>query len=144
MNKSLDELESELRSLRPTAPSERVRRGITGQLASGRRPTARTNAWVWGALALAIAAGLTAAIVYWPAAKEVRPPGPGDDMVQARPEMDPWTEVHPPPTLLAYHQVLGESEASLDDLLNRHAASLLVGGDAGSEFGSLVREVDQN
>ena len=73
MNQAFDDLESELRSLGPRQPSDRVRRGIADRLAQepAQTPTARTRVWRIGLAALALAAGV-AIVVYswWPSEQE--------------------------------------------------------------------------
>jgi len=116
----------------------------------------RNNAWVWGAVAVAIAAGVTVAIVFWPVRDEIRPPGRGVPIVDQSPDVkqpselpqppdvDPPTTVHPPPTWLAYRQRVNESVESLDELLDEHANSLLAGGPSTADTGLLFEEVYQN
>lgn len=156
MNKSFDELESELRSLRPNAPSDRVRRGITEQLSATPQTGMKNNAWVWGAVAVAIAAAVTFAIVSWPGPDEIHPPGHGVPIVDQSPDVKPPTDVKPPPdvdtpiemhlppTWLAYRHRLNESVESLDELLDEHANSLLAGDPSTADTDLLFDEVYQN
>lgn len=150
MNKSFDELESELRSLRPEPPSVRVRSGIAEQLSGRSHVTTGSRAWVRGVAALAIAAGVTVAVIFWPGIDDFQPPGHGpEDVVQVPngdlpQDVDPPTAMHPPPTWLAYRHQLGESMESLDELLDIHATSLLASGPSSAEAGSLFQDFYQN
>lgn len=99
----------------------------------------KSNAWVWGAVGAAIAAGVTFAIVFWPGPREIQSPGQGVPIVEQSPAVKPSTdietppngdlpdEVYPPPTWLAYRRRLNESVESLDELLDDHASRLLPG-----------------
>jgi len=50
----------------------------------------------------------------------------------------------PPPTWMAYRQVLGRSDESLDELLDYHGASLLTSGESSTDLGSLYHELLPN
>ena len=45
----------------------------------------------------------------------------------------------PPPTIMANQHVLGQSPDDLNELLDRHAASLLAASSASDDIGSLYR-----
>jgi hypothetical protein len=140
MNQAFDDLESELRSLRPRPPSDRVRRGIADRLAQEpvHTATARTRAWRIALVALALAASVVV-VIY-----SSRPREKGPDAIPGPVVVVEPTETTPPPTWLAYRQVLGQSDESLDDLLDQHGASLLTSGQQSSDSGSLYQELLPN
>jgi hypothetical protein len=149
MNNPRHDLESELRSLRPQAPSDRVHRGIAEQLAATARVRAVNNFWAWGGAALAVAAGLTALVIFWPGpTKKAAAPGAQivvvPEEVKPPPRVDPLPEAPPPPTWMAYRHELSESVESFDALLDKHAASLLGGGPSGPGSGPLFQKIYQN
>ena len=49
-----------------------------------------------------------------------------------------------PPTMLAYQHALGQSPDDLDELLDRHAASLLIAGSSSNDIGSLYQDLMLN
>ena len=141
MKRMRQDIESELRSLLPKAPSDRMLNSIASQLAPTRRTMRWANAWTWGAAVLVVAAGITAAVLWWPEPREI--PGPSPSL----PVVDRPTQGHPelpPPTMLAYQQVVGQSPDGLDELLDRHAASLLVAGSPADNVGSLYQNLMRN
>jgi hypothetical protein len=140
MKRTRQDIESELRSLVPKTPSPRVRDRIAGQLAVSRPPRLRKTAWVWAPLVVAVAASLVLMVRWWPRGDAIPTPGPIPPLVRLP---SPPPEV-PPPTLLAYQQHLGRSHEALDDLLDRHAASLLTGGSPEDDIGSLSRDLRVN
>jgi len=140
MNQTFDDLESELRSLRPRQPSDRVRRGIADRLAQepAQTATAGTRVWRIALAAVALAASVAVVVFLWrqPAKEPDIVPGP---LVVVEP-----TDTAPPPTWLAYRQVLGRSDESLDDLLDHHGDSLLTSGQQSLDIGSLYQELLPN
>jgi hypothetical protein len=150
MNRSFDELEAELRSLRPRVPSDRVRSAITSRLSPHAEKAARANFWLWGAAVLAMAAGVMALLVFWPRSEQHGARDDGTRVVE-RPidddsprAEDVVRDVNRPPTLLAYRRRLDESMESFDKLLEQHARCLLTCGSTGLDSDLLIQEIYQN
>ncbi len=141
MKRTRQDVESELRSLLPNAPSDRVLDSITSQLAPTRRTMRWENARAWRAVALAVAASIAVAVWWWPQPGKIPGPSPSLPIVDRQPQE---TADMPPPTMLAYQHVWGHSPEELDELLDRHAASFLVGGPPSDDIGSLYRDVMSN
>ena len=142
MNKSFEELEAELRSLRPRAPSVRVRQAVSEQLVRQTGAATRSNFRVWVTAVLALAAAVTGVIALWPRPMERGPRDGARQIVEQPTENE--QDVNPLPTLLAYHRRMNESMESLDELLNQHARCLLAGTPSGFEEDPLIQEIYQN
>ncbi len=132
-----DELESELGSLRPRQPSERVRRGIAHRLAEPPPRVVTRALWAWSGAALALAASVVIAVSLWPRAENA--PNVRRNPIVAG--SNPMKPDELPPTLLAYYQVFRESDEKLDTLLDRHGAILLTAGNGAADSGSLWKEM---
>lgn len=140
MNPEFDDLESELRSLRPRQPFGRVRRGIADQLAQEPVRTASVKARTWQIALAALVVAASVAVIVFLSRQPVKQPdiAPGPSVVVET------TDTVPPSTWLAYRQVLGRSDESLDDLLDYHGASLLTSGQQSLDSGSLYQELLPN
>ena len=141
MNGTRRDMESELRSLLPKAPSDRVLNSIASQLAPTMRTTRWGNAQAWGAVALAVAASIAIAVSWWPQPGKIPTPSPALPIVDRQPQ---GPLEMPPPTMLAYQHVLRQSPEELNELLDGHAASLLVAGSPSDGIGSLYRDLMPN
>ncbi len=141
MKRSRRDMESELRSLLPKAPSDRVLHNIASQLGPTRRATHWGNAWAWGAVALAVAASIAVAVLWWPQSGKIPGPSPSLPVVDWQPQGPPEM---PPPTMLAYQHVWRQSPDELNKLLDRHAANLLVAGSPSDHVESLYRDLMPN
>lgn len=140
MNREFDDLESELSSLRPRQPSDGVRRGIADRLARepSRTTTASTRVWRIAIVAVALAASVVIVAYSWRPWEDVPAPAPNPI---ARVEQ---VDTAPPPTWMAYRQVLGTSDESLDELLDHHGTNLLTSGEKPQNLGSLYQELLPN
>ena len=86
---------------------------------------------IWSAVACAAAAGLAA---LWMNRDRDPLPGPGQlpgpeqivEVEPSRPAVPSLDLSSAPPSLLAYHRALAESDRVLDGLLDRHASTLLA------------------
>jgi hypothetical protein len=136
-------MESQLRSLRPSPLSESLRDDIAGQLASKQRKDRRRSQWIWSSVALAVAAGFAVAVFTLP-----RPEDDSQRSASLQPVRIDRSAVavveNAPPTMLAYGHVFGRSPEDLDQLLDRHAATLLVAGPPSDDIGSLYADVFRN
>ncbi len=139
MKQKRDELESELRSLIPAAPSDRMVNGIADQLAPAPHSTAEQPSWTFGAIAFAVAACLALVIIWYPRSTETTE-NPSLAPVSSQRE----ALLAKPPTMLAYRQVLVESPDAVDELLDRHAARLLVASSSGEGMSSLLQDLMSN
>ncbi len=140
MNQEFDDLESDLDSLRPRQPSERVRRGIADRLAQEPTQPATARSRIWRIALVALALATSIAVVFY----SLRPSGQSPEAVPDPIVTVEPTETTPPPTWLAYRQVLGRSDEGLDDLLDHHGVSLLTSGQQAEDFGSLYQELLPN
>jgi hypothetical protein len=125
MRTSRQQLEAELRQLQPPKPSDRLRASISGQLEtqslSSQRRWTRSKK-VWAVFVLASAACVAVAVLRWPRSDGIPGPLPSQSIAQ-RSQVE-LTET-PPPTMLAYQRMLGQSADELDRLLDEHAGTLL-------------------
>ncbi|HJN08653.1 MAG: hypothetical protein QGG09_18990 [Pirellulaceae bacterium] len=99
------------------------------------------NVWAWGAIGLAVAASFAIAVVWWPQLGEIPGPSPAQPIVDRPPQ---GASEMQPPTMLAYQHALGQSPDDLDELLDRHAASLLIAGSSSNDIGSLYQDLMLN
>lgn len=141
MKRTRQDLESELRSFRPQSPSDRVLNRIAGQLGPTPRTKRWANVWTWGAAAVALAAGIAIALLWWPQPSEVPGPSPSLPVVD-RDTLGP-PEL-PAPTMLAYQRVLGQSADELNELLDRQATSFLAASSPSDDIGSLYQDLMPN
>ena len=71
MKKSRHDVESELKSLIPKSPSPEIAERIAGQLAETGPVATSRSILRWAAPALAVAAGIALAVVWWPSQGDV-------------------------------------------------------------------------
>ncbi len=117
MNESFDDLERELQSLRPRQPSPQLRTKIEDRLAAPL--IVRQWRMVLAAAACMAVAGTLIVLFSRPAASPIREPDPPPMVIQT-PPIDSTK-----PSLIAYQRALRESEQSLSDLLDAHAAAAI-------------------
>ena len=143
MKMTRQEMESQLRSLRPSPLSESLRDDIAGQLASKQPREHRRSQWIWSSVALAVAASFAVAVFMLPRRKDDS--GRTTSLQPARIDRPAVAVVeNAPPTMLAYGHVFGRSPEDLDQLLDRHAATLLVAGSPSDDIGSLYADIFRN
>jgi hypothetical protein len=123
---SPDPLESDLRAFSPVEPSRGLADRITGELSDyGRTAPMRFR---YFAAVGAAAACVTLAAVTWRVMN--RPVNPTPVVITVPPPAPADRDGTDRPALAIYRRALSRSPAALDDLLDRHAARLLPGGQA--------------
>jgi hypothetical protein len=143
MKMTRQEMESELQSLRPRPLSDPARDDIARQLASTQRKERPSSPWIWRSVALAVAASIAFAAFLLPRSEDES--GRSASLQPVRIDRSAVAVVeHVPPTMLAYGRVFDQSLDDLDQLLDRHAATLLVAGSPSDDIGSLYADVFVN